>query len=502
MRGRIALLLLGVLAATFVIAPQALAISVTAVSPTGAHAGATVDCTVSGNYADLPTVSAPEFSLVHGTTTIAGTLNPDPPWGRPRASVRFAIPSDAPPAKYDVVVRQHTLTLPSPTVYTGSLPDAFEITVPDPVITNIAPNSALAGSGDLNLALVGTDFLADAVVCWGTVDLATTRLSATKLTATVPATLLVSPGVVLVTVRNGAASGAPVSNAMAFGIGEVVPTLTSIAPTRVWAGYLKPVTLTVTGANFLGGAHVMLGATEKTPTTVVSATQLTTQLETADIAVPGTIDVGVKNPLPSGAVSATTLPLLVEPETSHPGVVISGADPAWHNTAVPLTFMGTDLESGVQDLQYRAPPAGASWVTGGSYTVPVTAQGATLVEARILDWCGNLGSASATVRIDTTKPHPEALDAVRVRRMGLAKLHFRVTEPAELSPNANVVIRIRKPNGQIVKTITLDDVAMNVEQTHTFKVMFNRGLYRWFVYATDLAGNVQDHVAVAVFRVK
>jgi len=501
MTGRIALLLLGVLAATCVIAPPALAISVTAVSPSGAHAGATVDCTVSGSYADLPTVSAPEFSLVHGTTTIAGTLNPDPPWGRSRASVRFVIPSDAPPAKYDVVVRQHLISLPS-SVSKGSLPDAFDVTVPDPAIVNIAPNSALAGSGDVNLALVGSDFLSDAVVCWNAVDLATTRLSATKLRAIVPAALLVSPGVALVTVRNGAAAGAPASNAMAFGIGAVVPALTSIAPTQVWAGYLKPVTLTVTGSGFLGGAHVMLGATEKTSTTVVSATQLTTQLAPADIAAPGTLDVGVKNPLPSGTVSATTLPLLVVPETSHPGVVISGADSAWHNAAVPLTFMATDLESGVQDLEFRTPPAGSSWVTGGSYTVPVTAQGATLVEARILDWCGNLGSASATVRIDTTKPHPEALDAVRVRRMGLAKLHFRVTEPAGLSPSSKVVIRIRRPNGQIVKTLTFDDLATNVEHTQSFKVTFNRGLYRWYVYATDLAGNVQDHVAVAVFRVK
>jgi hypothetical protein len=502
MKGRISVLLLGVLAATFIIAPQALAISVTAVSPTGAHAGATVDCTVSGSYADLPTVSAPEFSLVHGTTIIAGTLNPDPPWGRSRASVRFAIPSDTPPARYDMVVRQRTFLLPIPTVYTGSLADAFEITVPDPVITNIAPNSASAGSGDLNLALVGADFLADAVVCWNAVELATTRLSATKLTATVPATLLVSPGVVLVTVRNGAAAGAPVSNAMAFGVGAVVPALTSIAPTQVWAGYLKPVTLTVTGSGFLGGAHVMLGAAEKTATIVVSATQLTTQLAPADIAASGTIDVGVKNPLPSGTVSATTLPLTVVPETSHPGVTIDGADSVWHNAAVPLTFMGTDLESGVQDLQYRAPSAVASWVNGGSYTVPVTAQGTTTVEARILDWCGNLGSASATVRIDTTKPQTEALNDVNVRRFRLARLHFRVTEPSGLSPSAKVVIRIRRSTGHLVKTITFDSLETNVEHIHPFTVTFAGGLYRWCVYATDLAGNVQEQVAQAVFRVR
>ena len=56
--------------------------------------------------------------------------------------------------------------------------------------------------------------------------------------------------------------------------------------------------------------------------------------------------------------------------------------------------------------------------------------------------------------------------------------------------------------GQIVKTITLDDVAMKLEHIHSLKVAFNRSLYRWHVYAIDLAGAALDQAAVALFRVR
>jgi hypothetical protein len=118
----------------------------------------------------------------------------------------------------------------------------------------------------------------------------------------------------------------------------------------------------------------------------------------------------------------------------------------------------------------------------GSYRVPVTAQDATLVEALILDWCGSLGSASATVRIDTTKPQTEALNDVNVRRMGLARLHFRVTEPSGLSPSAKVVIKTRRSTGRPVTTITFDSLETNVEHIHPFKLTFASGLYRWCVW--------------------
>ena len=39
-----------------------------------------------------------------------------------------------------------------------------------------------------------------------------------------------------------------------------------------------------------------------------------------------------------------------------------------------------------------------------SYTVPTSTQGAIQVNVQALDWCNKVGTASATVYIDTTNP--------------------------------------------------------------------------------------------------
>jgi len=284
-----------------------------------------------------------------------------------------------------------------------------------------------------------------------------------------------------------------------------VPVVTSLSPTSVWAGYVKDdVVLTVNGSGFLAGARILLSGGEKTGTTFVSASQLTVPLLAADISTPTTLTVSVKNPpFPPGVSSAGALPLLVAAETTDPAVTIGGADSAWHNTAVALTFGATDGQSGVQKVQYQSPPSVASWTDGASYTVPVTTQGPIAVSVQALDWCNHLGTASATVNIDTTKPGTDALNAVSVKKGKTAKLKFRITEPAGLSPNSKVVLKIKAvKGGNTVKTITIDNATVNATQTSSFKVTFKKGNYRWYVYATDLAGNTQANVDTASFTVK
>ena len=285
---------------------------------------------------------------------------------------------------------------------------------------------------------------------------------------------------------------------------DPTPVVMSISPTSVWAGYAKnDVTLIVNGSDFLSGARIMFGSREKATTTFVGAAQLTVPLLAADIASPGLIAVGVQNPAPGGAVSAATQPLAVVAETTDPVVTIAGADAAWHNTPVPLAFSGSDSQSGVQSLQYRCPPAAPSWTAASSYTVPVTTQGPIVVSAQATDWCGRVGSASATVNIDTTQPTTDALNAVKVKRNKTAKLKFVIGEPAGLSPIARVVLEVRaSKGGRVVRTETLTGVPMNVTQSYGLKVAFKKGAYRWYVYATDLAGNTQANVDSAAFTVK
>ena len=255
------------------------------------------------------------------------------------------------------------------------------------------------------------------------------------------------------------------------------------------------------GANFVSGAHIWLGATEKTATAFVSATRLTSTLMPADIASPGTIMVSVKNP--PGLASPSSLPLAVVAETTDPVVTIAGADSGWHKAPVPLTFEASDGQSGVQAVQYRCPPAVGSWTDGATYTVPTAVQGTISVSVQAADWCNRIGTATATVKIDTTRPATDALNAVSVRRNKIAKLKFRIAEPADLSPMAKVTIKVKKvKGGKIVKSKTLTNVAMNAIGTYSFKVTFKKGNYRWYVYATDLAGNRQANVDKASFKVK
>ena len=393
--------------------------------------------------------------------------------------------------------------------YASSISDpfSFTITAPTPTISALDPASAVIGGAAFNLGVTGTNFVTGstgAVVRWNGSDLVTTRDSATHLTAAVPASAIAAVGSATITVRNGTAPAAPISNTLTFTIGNPVPALTTISPTQVWAGYVKnDVVLTVNGSNFVTGAHIFLSGGEKTGTTFVSATQLTVPLLAADIAAPGSLTVSVKNPpFPPGVPSAGALLLPVVAETTEPVITIGGADSAWHNAPVALTFNATDGQSGVQKVQYQSPPTVAAWTDGMSYTVPVATQGAITVSAQALDWCNRVGTASATVNIDTTKPETAALGNVSVKKGKTAKLKYRITEPAGLSPTAKVVIKIKRGNGTTAKTITINSAQTNAQQTYSFKCNLAKGTYKWYVYATDLAGNTQENVAKASLKVK
>jgi hypothetical protein len=262
--------------------------------------------------------------------------------------------------------------------------------------------------------------------------------------------------------------------------------------------------LTVTGTNFLNGSRIVINGGEKSATTFVSATQLSVPLTPADMALPvANLTVSVKNPpFPPGTSSAGALLVPLQQETTTPTVTIGGADSDWHNSPVPLSFVATDGQSGIQKVQYMAPPGVATWADGASYTVPTTSQGSIPVSVQALDWCNKVGTAQATVNIDTTEPGTEALGNVSVKKGKTAKLKYRIEEPAGLSPTADVVIKIKRGNGSTAKTLKENDAPVNSTRTESFKCNLGKGTYTWYVYATDLAGNKQENVAKAKLTVK
>src|SRR4029453_17585863 len=96
---------------------------------------------------------------------------------------------------------------------------AFTIsqTNPAPTITGLNPASATAGSPAFTLTVSGTNFVSGSMVRWNGANRTTTFVSATQLTASIPAGDIATTGTANVVVFNPAPGGG-VSNALNFSI--------------------------------------------------------------------------------------------------------------------------------------------------------------------------------------------------------------------------------------------------------------------------------------------
>src|SRR2546428_6223613 len=92
-----------------------------------------------------------------------------------------------------------------------SNPQTFSIgitnTNPVPTTTGLSPTAAVAGGPGFTLTVTGTNFIGGSVVRWNGADRATTFVSATQLTATIPATDIATGGTAQATVGNPAPGG-------------------------------------------------------------------------------------------------------------------------------------------------------------------------------------------------------------------------------------------------------------------------------------------------------
>lgn len=111
-----------------------------------------------------------------------------------------------------------------------------------PTLTAIAPSSAAVGSATINLAVYGSNFLQqNAFVQWNGTTLSGQWISATEMTATVPAADLASAGTAKVTVVNEGAGGGS-SAAQTFTISSVPAATTWVrtVPNVVFATNATP----------------------------------------------------------------------------------------------------------------------------------------------------------------------------------------------------------------------------------------------------------------------
>lgn len=196
-------------------------------------------------------------------------------------------------------------------------------------------------------------------------------------------------------------------------------------------------------------------------------------------------------------------------DTKPPRTKATGQDGKWHKAAVTVTFTATDGTggSGVDYTQYST-DGGASWSAGTSVAIPAPADhsndGTHSILYQSVDNAGNWETArSAAVKIDTCKPKPAAPFAANAVHGRIATLAYSVADPRPGGPTATVTIRIKDPAGLLVKTLKLGAKSVNKPLTASFTVPRTwRGAYRFFVYATDQAGNTQTKAASNALIVK
>jgi len=168
------------------------------------------------------------------------------------------------------------------------------------------------------------------------------------------------------------------------------------------------------------------------------------------------------------------------------------APSTWSKTPVTVRLAATDAYSGVAATEYKL-DAGA-WTSGTQ--VAVSGEGLHTLAYRSTDAAGNVEAVKdRTVRIDTRRPTTRAPKSARVRKGKTVALTYRVADPRPGSPTATVTIAIKTLSGKTVRRVTLRDRKVDILLAYKFRCTLARRTYRFFVYATDAAGNVQARVA-------
>src|SRR6266852_999651 len=175
---------------------------------------------------------------------------------------------------------------------------AVNITNPIPAITTISPNRADTGGAAFTLTVNGRNFVTGSVVRWNGSDRPTAFISASQVSAQIPASDIAVAGTAAITVFNPAPGGGA-SNSLTFTI--TGPTITTISPNSADTGGAA-FTLTVNGSNFLTGSVVNFAGVARA-TTFVSPSQLTAAIPAAAITTARIAAVTVTNPAPSGGAS-------------------------------------------------------------------------------------------------------------------------------------------------------------------------------------------------------
>jgi Tol biopolymer transport system component len=255
---------------------------------------------------------------------------------------------------------------------------AQSITLPSPQLASISPSSATQGGPGFTLTVNGSGFSPQSSVLWNGSPRATLFQSESVMTALISPSDLTVAGKIPVTVFTPTPGGGT-SSPVNFTINATpspVPQVTGLSPSGTFAGGAL-LTIQVNGSNFVPQSTVTWNGSNR-QTNFINNSQLIAQINSTDIASPGTAQVGVLNPVPGGGAS-NTLPFFI---TNAPPFLQSlspnNAAPASTPPVVTATGNGFSTTS---VFNVNGSPRTTSFGSSGSLTGTLTAADMALAGA-------------------------------------------------------------------------------------------------------------------------
>jgi len=202
-----------------------------------------------------------------------------------------------------------------------------------PTVNTISPGLGSRGGGTI-VTITGTGFVVGATVTVGG-SAATSVIvgGATSITATVP---VGTPGPALIVITNPDGQSATLSNAFAYQ--DWPPTVTNVATNS--GSSLGGTSVTITGANFVGGASASFGGTPATSVVVLSATTITAVTPAHGA---GGVNVAVTNPDGQSGTLANAFTYVAGPA---PTVASASPDNGTTGGGTAVTLVGTNFAAG------------------------------------------------------------------------------------------------------------------------------------------------------------
>ena len=263
----------------------------------------------------------------------------------------------------------HVYLYISPDMSPVAVTNAVPLTVSsDPALTAVNPALVAAGGAPFTLTATGAGFVSGAVLQWNSTALNTTFVSATQLTAAVPANLISAVGAASVTVRQTGAT----SNVLPLVISSA-PAIGSLSPSLLQAAMAvtSNIKLVVNGVNF-GADAVAYWNNVKLATRFVSSTQVSADIPAALTASPANIAITVVTdgktsapvslPISAGSAIQNVSPAAVAAGAAAFSLAVTGVgfSPVsvvnWNQTPLQTTFVNaTQITANVPSTLTAAP---------------------------------------------------------------------------------------------------------------------------------------------------